>query len=137
MIAPVIEGNDAAVMVGVNATVSEILDLFIKDDQDGVIDIAKADITTDFDCSKAGVYTVTVEASDKAGNISEAAFTITVKEETVIDPDVVEKPDSSKSEVSVNKPVKTGDNENIIGDLMILGLSMIAGVILLKRRKEI
>lgn len=137
LIAPVIEGNDAAVMVGVNATVSEILDLFIKDDQDGVIDIAKADITTDFDCSKAGVYTVTVEASDKAGNISEAAFTITVKEETVIDPDVVEKPDSSKSEVSVNKPVKTGDNENIIGDLMILGLSMIAGVILLKRRKEI
>lgn len=137
LIAPVIEGNDAAVMVGVKATVSEILDLFIKDDQDGVIDIAKADITTDFDCSKAGVYTVTVEASDKAGNISEAAFTITVKEETVIDPDVVEKPDSSKSEVSVNKPVKTGDNENIIGDLMILGLSMIAGVILLKRRKEI
>ena len=137
LIATVIEGNDAAVMVGVKATVSEILDLFIKDDQDGVIDIAKADITTDFDCSKAGVYTVTVEASDKAGNISEAAFTITVKEETVIDPDVVEKPDSSKSEVSVNKPVKTGDNENIIGDLMILGLSMIAGVILLKRRKEI
>ena len=137
LIAPVIEGNDAAVMVGVKATVSEILDLFIKDDQDGVIDIAKADITTDFDCSKAGVYTVTVEASDKAGNISEAAFTITVKEETVIAPDVVEKPDSSKSEVSVNKPVKTGDNENIIGDLMILGLSMIAGVILLKRRKEI
>lgn len=137
LIAPVIEGNDAAVMVGVKATVSEILDLFIKDDQDGVIDIAKADITTDFDCSKAGVYTVIVEASDKAGNISEAAFTITVKEETVIDPDVVEKPDSSKSEVSVNKPVKTGDNENIIGDLMILGLSMIAGVILLKRRKEI
>ena len=44
LIAPVIEGNDAAVMVGVKATVSEILDLFIKDDQDGVIDIAKADI---------------------------------------------------------------------------------------------
>ena len=39
--------------------------------------------------------------------------------------------------VLVNKPNKQGCFENIIGDLMILGLSMIAGVILLKKRKEI
>lgn len=143
--APVIEGNNAKVTVGTKLTVTEIIDLFIKDNQDGVIDNANAIITTDFDANKAGEYPVTVRVSDKAGNVAEAQFVVTVTIEKTEESETPDVPDPEPN-VTVNptpdvqqpnKPAATGDNTNIFGDLAILGLSMAVGFILLKKRKEV
>lgn len=151
MIAPVIDGHDATTTVGDTRSVEELIDLYIKDHQEGVIANSEATITTDYDASKEGTYTVKVVVSDESGNESEATFSIIVKAKTVDDdttnpggnenntdnnnqtPGSSINPDNSNTNNTTNGTIQTGDM--MIEPYMILiGLSMIV-IVLLKKRK--
>lgn len=93
--APIIQGQDAKVEVGTTKSVAEIIDLYVKDDFDGVIyPIRDSKMTQDsdgkpsvsiseFDPNKLGTQEITVTATDSSGNTSEPhIFTITVVSDT-------------------------------------------------------
>lgn len=142
--APVISGNNAKVELGTELTVEEIIDLFVKDERDGVIDVTK--ITTEFDANKEGKYDVIVEAVDKAGNKSEKKFTITVEKEVEQnqpgdneqDNPGQDKPDQDNkqnNDIDVNKNVKTGDDTQILAYVALLGISLIAGFSIYRKKR--
>lgn len=138
-IAPVISGQDATVIQGETKSIEEIINLVITDNQDGNIANDQAVITTDYDCNKVGTYTVTVVVSDQAGNTSKATFKITVKEKNIPGdesnkPTVTPKPNEQKGQTVA---LKTGDSANLLGDMAVLGLSILISGVLIKKRKEI
>ena len=155
--APVIEGNDAKVQIGTNNDIQTIINLFVKDDHDGVIKNDALSITSDFNADKAGVYSVKIVASDQAGNTSEANYTIEVLENTEIPEDPNQPVDSGDSNntdqpiqipsnnqnntsdtdqgvsLSSSQAAKTGDDLNLVPMVLLSSLSML-GIFCLKKK---
>lgn len=145
--APVITGSNATVNVNTELSIEEIIDLFIKDEQDGVLQVKE--IITDFDATKAGEYTVTVKVQDSAGNIAEKSFIITVVENNSDDtndpeenkPTVTPGKDDTQQpqqSASTNKQsVVTGDNTHILSWMMLTVTSLLAlmSLYIVKRKK--
>ena len=155
--APVIEGNDAKVQIGINNDIQTIINLFVKDDHDGVIKNDALSITSDFNADKAGVYSVKIVASDQAGNTSEANYTIEVLENTEIPEDPNQPVDSGDSNntdqpiqipsnnqnntsdtdqgvsLSSSQAAKTGDDLNLVPMVLLSSLSML-GIFCLKKK---
>ena len=153
--APIIEGNDAKVSLNDERDVSKIINLYVKDQYDGVIKGDKLKVTTDYSSQNAGQYNVHVIASDNAGNTSEANFVITVSNADINDNDDnidqgIDKPSHNQNEgmnsdtdnnvtdttntenhsnitstTNINKVAQTGDDTNVILLVIIMSISLV------------
>src|SRR5699024_8144172 len=131
------------------------INLYVKDQYDGVIKGDKLKITTDYSSQNAGQYNVHVIASDNAGNTSEANFVITVSNADINDNDDnidqgIDKPSHNQNEgmnsdtdnnvtdttntenhsnitstTNINKVAQTGDDTNVILLVIIMSISLV------------
>ena len=141
--APVITGKDNVVEIDCEDEITTILDLFVKDEHDGVINNENLTITTEYNPHVAGTYQVLVKATDQSQNSSEKTFTITVKQKqdiTVTPNDPDSQPDqdhqTTASENTSNSNVQTGDDQNIISYFIFMIISLGGFIITRKKFKK-
>ncbi len=143
---PSITGIDS-VTIKVGEEFDPMAGVTITDDFDTIDQLKVTVDKGDFDNTKAGTYIIkyVVEDSDKNVTVVERTVIVEEKRVDVIEDTTNNKPnkpnthnsdkDTSKNEINNSQNPNTGDKSNVL-KLSLIGITAIAGLVLLNRRKK-